>query len=226
MATETLEEKKIRLKKELEELESVEKMARQARKEEYERSRNLIVEQLVGTAKKLSQQLATFKGKALANMNEFHEFAKEYGEVRSNSKGGFGIRNEAGTKRVVLRRNVVNEYDERADMAINLIKDFLKDTVKKRSQADFNTISVLLEKNKQGDLRPDRVAALLRIRDNYNDKRWHQALDLLVEAYKPREVSYNVEFYEVDSQGKEQAVILTFASLSVEPIDSDTDGLG
>lgn len=213
---ETAEQRRKRLEQELAEVKAQEKAEKQAKRLDYEKKRNEVVKELVSEAKGLNEQLQAFKNKALKTMNEFSELASEYGDIRTNSRGGFSLRNNDLNLKATLRRNMTHEYDERADKAMALINDFLASTVKKKDQQAYVTIKTLLERNAKGDLKPDRVASLLKIRDNYNDERWTKALDLLEESYSPRQVSFNVEFYEVDGIGKEQPICLTFASLPVE----------
>lgn len=211
------------LRKMLAEREAEEKAAKQAKRKEYESIRDQTVNSLVEDAKALSRQMADFKSRAFKMMDQSKELLKEYGGIRSNSKGGFGMRNAAGDKKAVLSRNVAHEYDERADEALTLIREFLEEKVKKKDAQTYRTVSTLLEKNTKGDLDPARVASLLKIRDNYTDEKWVKAMDLLVESYHPREVAYNVEFYEKDAQGKDQYICLSFAALTVTDTGKDEE---
>lgn len=183
------------------------------KREQYEKERDEAVNQLVTEAKGHSEQLYGFKIFAMQMMESLRIATQEYANIRKNSKGGFSLRNNDGSKMVTLRRNVISEYDERADQALLLIRDFLETTIKKKDAQTYKTIQVLLERNKAGDLNPARVADLLKIKDNYDDERWIKAMELFTESYREREVSYNIEFYEKDEQGKDQMITLTFASL-------------
>lgn len=201
------------LKKLLAEAEKQERIEKETRRKDYESKRNKKVNSMVALARTLNERLVRFKKIAFDEMEALKELANEYGDIRKGSKGGFSLRNEDGTKMVVLRRNVVTEYDERADLALGQIREFLNETIKKKDMQTYRTISVLLEKNKAGDLNPSRVADLLKIKDNYEDERWKKAMELLVESYREREVSYNLEFYQKDEQGKDQMVSLNLSSI-------------
>ena len=119
-------------------------------KEKYETGRNTFVTQLVAEAKELEQLLIAFKTKCFIGFEEFREQANRYGDIRTNSKGGFSLRNNETGAMARLERNKVIENDERLDMAIPLINEFLEDTVKKRSLADYKFIAALMAKNKKG----------------------------------------------------------------------------
>lgn len=186
---------------------------RSERKKEYESDRDRVVKFMVETAKGLQDQLLDFKIACHASFNDFREKSLEYGDIRTNSKGGFGLRTSDGKLLARLERNVVHEFDERADLALVLIREFLESTIKKKDLAIYKMISNLIERNKSGDLKPERVASFLNIRNNFSDERWVKAMTLLEESYREREVSYNVSFYEKDQLGKDQPVSLTFSSL-------------
>ncbi|NJM14041.1 MAG: DUF3164 family protein [Bacteroidales bacterium] len=78
----------------------------------------------------------------------------------------------------------------------------------------------LISKNKAGDFTPSQVAKLLSVRDNYADERWRKAMVLFEESYRVRDVSYSIEFFTKDNQGKDKAIMLNFSVLPVELEDT------
>ncbi len=190
---------------------------RKAKKERYESNRDKKVNEMVSQAQAWHDNLADFKKRCFEFFDEMREDAANYGDIRKNTKGGFQLRASDTGKRIALIRNVKHSYDERADMAIGLIKEFLEEKIKKRDKATYTLVARLLEKNKQGDLEPSRVAGLLKIRDNYTDEKWQKAMQLLEESYHQRDVSMNIEFSTQDEYGKDQPVVLTFSSIKVYP---------
>lgn len=181
----------------------------------YELERDKMVTQLVARAKVLNAQMRDFKQYAMEKLEEFRDTANEYGDIRSNSKGGFSLRHRETGEMVSLDRNSIPEYDERAAMAEGLLKEFLELKVKKKDLATYRTIMALMERNKQGDLTPSRIASLLKVRDNYEDERWQKAMQLFEESFRIREISYSVSFFRKDGMQKDQAIVLTFASIPV-----------
>lgn len=192
----------------------------------YEQDRDRLVENLLSRAKVLHNQMRDYKQYCMEQLEKFRGEALEYGDIRSNSKGGFSLRHEKSQDMVVLERNSIPEYDERAQMAESLIKEFLEDTVKKKDLQTYKTIAALLERNKKGDYTPGRVASLLKIKDNYSDPRWVKAMELYEEGFRIREISYSVSFYTKDQMGKDKALVLTFASIPVnflKPEEKEND---
>lgn len=190
-----------------------EKLERESKKKEYEELRDSSVSYMVIMALDLANQMKQFKTECYQKFEGFRLAAMEYGDIRSHSKGGFSLRTSDGTMLARLERNVVHEYDERADLAMNLIREFLESTIKKKDIQTYRTIATLLERNKSGDLKPERVADLMKIKDNYDDERWTKAMNLLLESYREREVSYNVSFAIKDENGKDQSINLTFSTI-------------
>jgi len=200
-----------------------ERREREARKAEYEAERHDLVMRLVKRAQELSEQLTEFKTVAVLQLDEFRKRADEYGDIRSNSKGGFSIRNANGTYKVAYERNVVSEYDERADIAEELLRDFLGDMVKKRDAQAYEVITGLLERGKKGDFNPAAVNALLKMKDKYSDQRWVKAMNLFIESFNTRLISMNVSFFKKNSMDKDVLIPLTFASIEPE-VTPNTNG--
>ncbi|KAF0198457.1 MAG: hypothetical protein FD170_4003 [Bacteroidetes bacterium] len=191
------------------------RIAKLKARESYEAGRDELVSQLVARAKVLNDQMRDFKQYAIDKLEAFRETANDYGDIRKNSKGGFSLRHRSTAEMVSLDRNSVPEYDERAASAESLLKEFLEDKVKKRDLATYRTIMALMERNKQGDLTPSRIASLLKVKDNYDDERWTKAMELFEESFRIREISYSVSFFRKDQMQKDQAIVLTFASIPV-----------
>lgn len=204
------------LKKLLEKKEQEERNAYKKKKAEYEKNRDALVIGLFNSAKKLHEEMKSVKRMMITKLIGFKEYAKEYADIRSNSKGGFSLRSADGTKKVVYERNVKNEYDERAKEAETLIKEFLADKVRKRDEASYKLITGLMQKNLSGDYSPALIAKLLKHEDDFNDERWSKAMKLFKESYNEVEVSYSVSFYEKDGLGKDRHISLTFSSIPVE----------
>lgn len=211
------------LKAELLKREKEERAAKQRQRDEYEKERNVMVSNMVEEAAELENMLLQFKKRCMNQIEAFREKANQYGDIRSHSKGGFRLRSSETQEVVSLDRNSVPDYDERANMAEDLIKDFLSDAIKKKDQQTFRTISALMERNKKGDFTPSRIASLMKVRDNYTDERWVKAMQLFEESFLVRDISYSVSFYRKDEMGKDTSICLSFASLPVKEEEADED---
>jgi hypothetical protein len=137
----------------------------------------------------------------------------EYGKLRSNSKGGFSITTQAGDLRVTRRRDTEPCWDERSEKAMELIKDFLGDTVKKRDQKLYEILISLIARNENNDLEYSEVMNLLKHEDKFTDPRWIEGLKLIRESFSNHLKGYGYEFKVVGADGKWESLSLNFSSL-------------
>ncbi len=190
---------------------------RKRKQKEYEEERDDMIEELIKKAQIINELLKEFKTECFVKIQGFKQKAEEYGEIRKTSKGGYGLRNKRGNYMVKYERNMVNEFDERADMGLELIGEFLKDKVKKRDQQMYMLVSKLLTRNKAGDLNVSRVIQLIDLRNEFDDERWLKGIQLLEESYRDRQVSYGISFYEKNEiTGKDEQLLLNFTAIKLD----------
>lgn len=201
------------LRKALEKSEAKEKARKARKKAAYELKRDSIVTELSIEAQELSQALKAFKIKVQKSVDEQAVELAEYGGIRSNSKGGFSIKSHNNEFRIKRTRETNPSWDERSNKAVELIKNFLNDAVKKRAEKEFNLIMSFLEKNKAGDLEYQKVMILLSREDNYDDPRWKEGLRLLKESYEVVLKGFGYYFEAKDNEGSYQTIGLNFSSL-------------
>lgn len=197
----------------LEQKRKEERKERQQAKEQYIADRDVMVETLVYDAQTLQMLMMEFKRKSHYIIEQMREQAFEYGDIRSNSKGGFSLRSSKTGAQVKLIRKTKVEYDERARVGEQLIREVLTDMVKKRDRNAFELISSFLAKTPEGEFQPAMIANLLTHKDRYDDTRWQRGIELFTESHNTVFVSMSTEFSVKDEQGKDQPVSLTYASL-------------
>ena len=179
----------------------------------YEKERDEKVFNIMNTAKTLFREMSEFKQYCHLEMDKQANALSEYGKIRSNSKGGFSITNTEDTERITRRRDTEPVWDERSTKAIELIKDFLGDTIKKRDIKLYEILMGFLERNQKGDLEYGRVMDLYKHEDKFDDPRWKEGLRLIKESFSNHLKGYGYEFKYKDESGKWQNIILNFSSL-------------
>lgn len=182
-------------------------------KEDYEKDRDEKVFNILKTAETLQKELDEFKTYCHIEMDNQAVKLSEYGKIRSNSKGGFTVKNGDDTLRVTRRRDTEPTWDERSQKAIELIKDFLGDTIKKRDVKLYEILLGFLERNQNGDLEYSRVMDLYKHEDKYDDPRWKEGLRLIKESFSNHLKGFGYEFKRKDASGKWQNILLNFSSL-------------
>lgn len=203
------------LRKALAKADAKAKKTQERKRKKYEEQRNEKVCELAWEAFLLHEKLKIFKQKVHDTMEDQSVKLAEYGEIRSNSKGGFQLKSDQNDYRIRRTRDTQPTWDERSNKAVELIKEFLQDAVKKRAEKEFNLIMSFLEKNQAGDLEYQKVMMLLSNQDNYDDPRWKEGLRLLRESYKVVLKGFGYYFDSKNADDKWEAVSLNFSSITL-----------
>ena len=201
---------------ELEQMLANRKKAERAKEEKekatYEKDRDQMVEKVLITASALHRELGEFKTYCHIEMDKQAVKLSEYGKVRSNSKGGFSVTNSDDTMRITRRRDTEPVWDERSGKAVELIKEFLGDAIKKRDTKMHDILMSFLERNANGDLEYGRVMDLYKHEDKFDDPRWKEGLKLIKESFSNHLKGYGYEFKMKGADGKWQNLYLNFSS--------------
>jgi hypothetical protein len=182
-------------------------------KKVYEQGRDEMVLKVITTAKVLFKELGEFKQFCHIEMDKQAVKLSEYGKLRSNSKGGFSVTDSDDTMRITRRRDTEPVWDERSTKAIELIKEFLGDAIKKRDVKMYEILMSFLERNANGDLEYNRVMDLYKHEDKFDDPRWKEGLKLIKESFSNHLKGYGYEFKVKGDDGKWQNLYLNFSSL-------------
>jgi hypothetical protein len=206
---ETIEELEARLAK----AKSQQAKKLEAQKKAYESKRDENIFKIITTAKTLFKELGEFKQFCHIIMDEQATMLEAYGKIRSNSKGGFSICDAENTMKVTRRRDTEPVWDERSTKAVELIKDFLSDTIKKRDKDMHDILMSFLERNAKGDLEYARVMDLYKHEDKFQDERWKEGLRLIKESFSNHLKGFGYEFKFKTEEGKWENVLLNFSGL-------------
>ena len=182
-------------------------------KKQYEAERDETIFKVINTATKLAEELTGFKTFCHLEMDNQQAKLEGYGKIRSNSKGGFSITNTDDTMRVTRRRDTEPVWDERAGKGVQLLKDFLGDTIKKRDEKLYDILIGFLERNDKGDLEYSRVMELYKHEDKFTDERWKEGLRLIKEGFSNHLKGFGYEFKIKAADGKWTGILLNFSSL-------------
>ena len=185
-------------------------------KAEYETNRDKVVSNVISTAKCMAKEMAEFKQYCHLEMDTMWNKLAEYGKIRTNSKGGFQVENSEKTMRIIRRRDTEPTWDERSVKAVELIKDFLSDTIKKRDTDTYEILIGFIQKNSKGDLEYAKVMELLQHEARFDDERWKEGLRLIKESFSNHFKGYGYEFKIKNNEGKWENLILSFSSAEIK----------
>ena len=182
-------------------------------KETYERERDENIFKIITTAKTLFKELGEFKQYCHIEMDNQANKLANYGKIRSNSKGGFSVSDRNDTMKVTRRRDTEPVWDERSTKAIELIKEFLGDAIKKRDLDMYEILMGFLERNEKGDLEYARVMDLYKHEAKFDDERWKEGLRLIKESFSNHLKGFGYEFKFRNDEGKWENILLNFSGL-------------
>lgn len=190
-----------------------EQAARERERASYEIERDSLVETMVATAIDISGILKSFKTYLNVVFDEHQLRLQEYGGIRSNSKGGFSLQHSNGEMKAVRTRSTQPVWDERSAKALELISDFMQDTVKKKDLKLYEILKSFIQRNENGELEYSKVMHLLSHKDKYDDPRWVEGLNLIQESYSISLRGFGFDFFIKDGQGKWQKVEINFTAI-------------
>lgn len=201
------------LERVLEQRKKEERREREKARLNYEKERDEIVSVIVNQATEINMILKNFKEGLHSVFNDHQARLQGYGGIRSNSKGGFSLVHSDGQIKANRIRSTQPHWDERSTKAIELISDFMQDTVKKKDLKLYEILKSFIEKNDKGELEYAKVMHLFKHKDKYDDPRWVEGLNLIQESYSVNLRGYGYEFHTKDDQGKWQKIEINFTSI-------------
>ncbi|WP_269457887.1 DUF3164 family protein [Pseudomonas sp. G.S.17] len=143
--------------------------------------RDRLVRQLVGSANKLSGELANLKAAAFGDIEAFIELsAEQYGITLGGKKGNVTLYSFDG--RFKIQRSVQESiaFDERLQAARALIDECLRDWTQGARPEVATLANDAFRTDSQGEIRTARVLALRRL--DIKDERWQRAMQAIGEA--------------------------------------------
>jgi len=174
--------------------------------------RDKLVHSIRGKAEGVENSLAQFRSSAYDDIESFLEkSAKKFGTKFGGNKGNLTLTSYDGKIRIKISVNDVIRFDERLQVAINLIHECLDDWSNGIDPKLKSIIDRAFEKDNEGNAIPSRLLGLKKL--NINDPKWRRAMKALtlsqyVESRKPY---FNI--YEKDENGEFQIVPLDMAKL-------------
>ena len=201
------------LEEALKERRSAEKAIYDKNRTEYLEQKDSTVLDLISQANEIHEKVKAFKSD-LHVLFELHaEKLANYSMITKQSKGGFSLVHTSQNFKVTRTRSLKPNWDERSHKALELIKDFLEDVVKKIDPNLFEILIDFIQKNKEGDLEYSKVMMLISHKDKFEDKRWNSGLNLLVESYSNSFRGYGYVFYTKDEQQQWSPIDINFSSI-------------
>lgn len=187
--------------------------AAEAARAQYEEKREEVVRTLIDAATDLNAALFAFKTHSLTTMSEFQKLKNEFSGGKAAEHENFTIYNNDQTMKIEFRRHAVKNFNELAGEAEKLLKEFLTDKVKKRSQEVYLLVSSLLERKKDGDYDLGLIQRLYKMEDKFDDPNWKRAIELFKQSFQETDSATYIRFYRREGENTWKLINLNFASV-------------
>ena len=179
---------------------------------EIDKLRDQTVRGIADEALKMKQILADFKSRIRDDIYSFVELsANQYGKSWGGKKGNITLTTYDGQYRLVVAMNDQLVFDERLQVARELIGD----CIEKWSEGSRNEIRLLVQDafqvDKSGKINTARVLGLRRL--DIHDPDWQKAMSAITDSIQVSGSKQYLRFYERNEQGEYEQIPLDVAAL-------------
>lgn len=162
---------------------------------EIDLSRDELIEEIVTKAKEVSGVLASFKAKALGDIDAFVQLsAEKYGAKLGGSKGNVTLTSFDGRFRIIRAVSDLLDFDERLQAAKALIDECIKEWVKDSRKEVRTLIDSAFLPDKTGRINAKRIMGLRRL--NIGDERWQRAMEAISDSLQVTGSRMYLRIYE------------------------------
>lgn len=174
--------------------------------------RDEVVKDMIATACDVRAAMRTAKNKLFDSFNDFVALsAQEYDVQLGGKKGNTTLLSYNGQYKVqvAVSENIV--FDERLQVAKQLIDECLTDWTQNSSDNIKVLINQAFQVDKEGKISTGRVLALRSL--DINDAKWTSAMDAISDAIQVTDTKEYIRFYERDEAGAYHQISLDFSNV-------------
>lgn len=174
--------------------------------------RDEVVKDMIAIAVKQRADMRLAKNKLFDAFNEFVALsAQEYDVQMGGKKGNTTLLSYDGKYKVQLAVSENMVFDERLQVAKQLIDECLTDWTKDSNDNIKALINQAFQVDKEGKVSTSRVLALRSL--DINDAKWDRAMDAISDAIQVTDTKEYIRFYERDESGAYHQISLDFSNV-------------
>lgn len=171
------------------------------RRKNYKSARTRFIASVEKRLRKYVKDGRAFKEWLRVEAENYYGMLKDYGELKRDEQLGFTVNNE--TFRIQVKGNRVKRFDERADIAVKRLMDYLDGWIRKRGNGEGNPLyklaMSLLQRNEYGDLDYKSISRLYELEEDFNDTEYSEIMQLFRESNTVEGTVIRFYFEERDS---------------------------
>ncbi|MBN2263043.1 MAG: DUF3164 family protein [Prolixibacteraceae bacterium] len=166
---------------------------KQADRDTYKEIINELVDEAIVKIQKVSKELTEIKTEIFSSFEKALDFKRDLFGVKSKQRS-FTFSNKEKNARITLGFRTISRYDDTANEGVAIVREYIDSLSSDgNSRKQARLINSLLKRNKQGDLKPDRVLDLYNEAKLIGDKRLIEGVEIIMQAYSPEGSAYYVE---------------------------------
>jgi hypothetical protein len=179
---------------------------------DIDKARDDLVRDLVSRSLAMSEQLRILKEAMFADIRAFVELsAEKYGVKFGGKKGNMSFVSYDGEYKVLVAVNEMITFDERLQIAKDLIDDCIKDWAQGSRQEIQALVNDAFYVGKAGKINTSRILGLRRL--EINDERWRKAMEAIGDSIQTTDSREYIRVYQRNPKGEYDLVNLDVASL-------------
>ena len=167
---------------------------------------------MINVAKMLREDMQRAKRRIFASFNDFVALsAQDYDVQLGGKKGNTTLISYDGKFKVQLAVSENIVFDERLQVAKQLIDECLTDWTRDSNDNIKAIINQAFQVDKEGKISTHRVLSLRSL--NMDDTKWDRAMDAISDAIQVTDTKEYIRFYERDEQGAYHQISLDFSNV-------------
>lgn len=151
------------------------------------------VNELIGRISKAGEALVSLKMDIFSSFDTLVQMKTELYASKSENKS-HTFSNTEQTARIVIGYRVIDRYDDTVNEGIAKVRAYVDSLVRDEDSAKLvRIVNGLLRRDKEGNLRSNRVLELVKFAKEENDPLLTDGVNIIKDAYKPERSAYYVE---------------------------------
>jgi hypothetical protein len=175
--------------------------------------RDELVDKIIKDAREMQSALKAFKARTLSEIESFLELsASEYNTKLGGRKGNLSLTSYDGKFRVMIRNQDTQAFDERLQVAKQLIDELIHEWTQGSRSEVRALIEHAFQADKEGNINKGRVLGLFKLK--IDEPKWLEAMDAIRDSMQiAHSKDYLVIQERVGSEDKYQRIPLDIAGL-------------
>lgn len=170
--------------------------------------------------KKISESLSEVKKAVFEDFSTILNMKAELYGIRENQQSHTFTTDDGLT--IIIGHRIIDTFDDTVHTGIAKVKQYIQNVASGEKKEVEMMLDLLLKKDKNGNMKANRVLELKKIAEKVNDYDFLDGVKIIEAAYKPAKSSTFIEAFYKDEHGKKVSIPLSISSVDME---SDKDEL-